>query len=122
MKFPQDILVSNFTLDEECVLFTVTHLYIISDQGRFEIRVLTEFSGHEAETFWTDIHAFTKISDLINKPCVQLVLLAEKNRCKLLSVKGSNVLFTWYTDITWPLMLLCLAHTLNYVPVNLTQE
>lgn len=70
-------MVSNFTLGEECILFTVIHLYIISDQGRFEIRVLTEYSGHEVENFWTAIYAFTKISDLINKPCVQLVLPPE---------------------------------------------
>jgi len=69
---------SNLKLGEKCILLTVIHLYIISDQGRFETRVLTEFSGHEEENFWTGIYAFTKISDLINKSCVQLVLILEK--------------------------------------------
>jgi len=58
LKFPQDIVVSNFTLGEECILFIVIHLYIISYQGRFEFRVLTEFSGHEGENFWTGIYVF----------------------------------------------------------------
>ena len=78
MKFRQDTVVCNFRLGEQCILFTVIHLHIISDQGRFEIRILTEFSGHEAENFWAGIYAFTKISDLINKPCVQLVILPAK--------------------------------------------
>jgi len=68
LKFRQDIVVSKFTLGEQCILLTVIHLHIISDQGRFEFRILTKFYGYEAENFWTGIYVFTKISDSINKP------------------------------------------------------